>query len=183
MGGKPARPKSTQEGEAEGNDNSNARSSGKKSDSFAGAYLVYSTESGGVLTLYWSEQSVTGALAYFRPRKAVPEHKKTQNAGRLELIRGIASSKKKMYEGVIHFVKEAVLLDGDIKQFDNQHFDIWYYNGTIVNPLKVNEVLPSSKIKALAVLPHQNASFKGVKKIDVDQFVNTALREGAAWKH
>jgi hypothetical protein len=160
-----------------------APQSRKSSSKAAGAYLVYSTESGGVLTLVWSDDAVPNALAFFYPRKAVPAHKKTQNAGRLELMRGIASGKVKMLEGVVHFVKEAATFDGDVKQLDNAYFDMWYCQGTSVKQFRVGEFVAVSKVGALAVLPHQNASFKGVQKYDVNQFINTAIREGAAWKH
>ena len=156
------------------------KSSGGKS---SGAYLLFSTESGGVLSLQWSDSPVPNALAFFYPKKEVPHHKKTQNAGRLELIRGIASNKVKMLEGVVHFVKEAAILDGEIKQLDNAYFDMWYCQGTSVKPFRIGDYVSVSKIGALAVMPHQNVSFKGVQKIDVNQFVNTAIREGAAWKH
>jgi len=159
------------------------KSARKSTPKTAGAYLVYSTESGGVLSLQWSDSPIAGALAFFYPRKAVPQHKKTQNAGRLELMRGIASAKVKMLEGVVHFIKEAALLDGEVKQLENAYFDMWYCQGTSVKAFKIGDFVPVSKIGALAVMPHQNQSFKGVQKTDVGQFVNTAIREGAAWKH
>jgi len=155
----------------------------RKSSKASGAYLIYTSESGGMLYLQWSVTAVPGALAFFAPRKAVAEHKKTQNAGRLELIRGVIGDKKKMLEGTVHFVKEAALLDADIKLLDSQFFDVWYCQGTNVKSFKVGETVAVSKIGALAVMPHQSTTFKGVQKIDVNQFINTAIREGAAWKH
>ena len=98
----------------------------------SGAYLIFSTETGGLLTLQWSDTSIGGALAFFSPKKSVPEHKKTQNAGRMELIRGIASNKHKMLEGAILFVKEAITWDSDIKFLDDQYFELWYCQGTAV---------------------------------------------------
>jgi hypothetical protein len=157
------------------------RSSG--SSKASGAYLIYTTDSGGMLYLQWSDTSVSGALAFFAPRKAVPAHKKTQNAGRVELMRGIASAKVKMLEGAVHFVKEATAWDSELKLLDDQYFDMWYCQGTAVKNIKPGEGVSVSKIGALAVMPHGNVSFKGVQKIDVSNFVNTATREGAAWKH
>ena len=148
----------------------------------SGAYLVYSVESGGMLYLQWSDSTVSGALAFFSPRKTVPAHKKTQNAGRVELIRGIAANKHKMLEGVVVFVKEAAIWDSDVKSIDNQYFDIWYCQGGSVKGLSPGSTVGIGKTNALAVMPHGNTSFKGVQKIDVNNFVNTANREGAVWK-
>ena len=157
--------------------------SSSSSKTSSGAYLIFSTESGGLLYLQWSDEAVPNALVYFSPKKTVPQHKKTQNAGRLELMRGIASNKVKMLEGVVHFVKEAAVWDGEVKALDNQYFDMWYCQGNAVKALKVGDSVSVSKIGALAVMPHSNSSFNGIQKIDVGRFVNTATREGAAWKH
>lgn len=158
------------------------RAAEHKAGKASGGYLVFSPESTGVLTLHWADEKVPGALAYFAPSKPVPQHKKTQNAGRMELIRGIGSNKKKMYEGVTHFVKEAALFNGDLVQFDDSFFDMWYYDGSSVHAVNKGKPVPCSRIRALAVLPHQNASFDGVQKTDIIQFANTAAREGACWK-
>jgi len=160
-----------------------ATSSSSSSGTGSGAYLIYTPESGGMLYLQWSDFSVPDALAFFRPRKAVPEHKKKLNAGRLELIRGIASHKVKMFEGAVHFVKEAALLDADIVLLQDKHFEMWYCQGTAVKGFKVGDFVSVSKVGALAVMPHNNTSFKGVQKTDVHHFVNLATREGAAWSH
>jgi hypothetical protein len=146
------------------------------------AYLLLSSESGGCLTLQWSATPVRGAMASFKPQRAVAAHKLTQNAGRVELARNLGVTKTKLLEGVAAFVKEAVANDGVLTLHDASHVELWAISGTKVQPVARGKGCATAGLSAVACMPAQNTSFDGVKTLDIAQFVGTAIREGAAWK-
>jgi hypothetical protein len=156
--------------------------SSKKGATESGAYLIFTTDSGGVLTLHWSDVNIPGALAFFMPKKTVPEFKKTQNAGRLELIRNMGATKTKFLEGITHFIKEAAAYDADVKILSNDMYELWTCSGSSVAHIKKGDSFSTSKVSAVGCFPNGHVGFKGVKSIDQAQFVGTAIREGAVWK-
>lgn len=178
MGGSKSKPSTAS---TDGGDGKPGASASKSAPSVKRGYLIFTTDSGGVLTLHWSDSAVPGALLSFTPKKSVPEFKMTQNAGRLELMR-TNQNKTKFLEGVTHFIKEAGMFDSDVVLLTNDHFDLYYCNGNKVKQMKKGESVSTASIGALAAVPKHDDVFKGVQNIDVGKFVNTAQREGAAWK-
>ena len=148
-----------------------------------GAYLTFSSDSGGILYLNWSETPVKGALAMFSPNKTVAGFKFTQNGGRLELMRNLGVTKKKYLEAWIAFFKEGIQYDADIKILDPHNCDAWVIDsGNKVKKVSKNDVVNAKSIYGMAMMPRNNESFKGVNNMDPSNFVNTATREGAGWK-
>ena len=74
------------------------------------------------------------------------------------------------------------MFDSEVTLLTSDHFSLWYCQGTKVKQMKKGESVSTSKIDALAAMDKESTSFKGVQNFDVGKFVNTATREGAAWK-
>lgn len=135
--------------------------------------------------MHWEGSKGEGTLlAQFVARKPVPAHKKTINGGRMELSRGAAGSRIKLYEGVIAFVKEAVAFDGDLMVLDGELAEVWYLEGVEVKRANVGVAVKADKFTAVGVVNAQRGDllFKGIKSTDVGHFTGVAIREGAAWK-
>jgi hypothetical protein len=147
------------------------------------AYLIFSSESGGCLTLHWSTTAVPNAILTAKPSKPVPAHKLTQNAGRIELGRNFGVSQKKLFEAMALFIKETAVYDSTVKINSTDNAELWTLSdGTKVKPTSKGGSFATKGLDVVAVMPSGNVSFKGVKTIDASQFVGTATREGAFWK-
>jgi len=172
MGGKASKP---EEGAATGA-TTTASSGGK-----AKAYLVFTPESGGTLTLHWSTSAVSGAILTGTPSKPVPAHKLTTNAGRIELGRNFGVTKTKLLEAFASFIRELSAVDGSIKVVENDKCEFWTLAGTKVKAVGKGS-FDTKGLDAVACMPANNTSYKGVQTIEQSQFVGTATREGAFWK-
>jgi hypothetical protein len=164
-----------------------------------GCYLVYSSDSGGKLTLHYSRTRIPEAIGFWRPGfgpsvKKIPDFKFAQNAGRVELIKGIAgstSNRKKYFNGWCQFVKAAKAYDGVLYKWDNNggiEVDFWTYQNTNNSIVKVGEedvqatghCIDVSRVDAIGCVPKNSAFLLGVKTIDVGIFLRKANDLGAS---
>ena len=76
-------------------------------------YLTWTESSAGSLFAHWSETPVEGAVAKYKPRKAVPKFKITSNSGRAELARDIKKNPSRFYATICGFIKTATALFGE----------------------------------------------------------------------
>ena len=85
----------------EGGDNTNTtqeRKSNNKKQGPGAAYLVFTNESGGTLTVHISRTKVSNSIANYVPKKDFAGFKYTNNAGRQELGRKFGVEKKNFLE-------------------------------------------------------------------------------------
>jgi hypothetical protein len=153
------------------------------------ASLLYSTENNGELFIKWSETPLPGSLANFATAKKIPPFKLKKQ---LDILKNVAGSKKKFYEGLAAFFKEADMNDGifTVTDASEKGFgDVWVSVGGkkwgkeagVPRRIRLNESVDINTIEAVAILPHASAVYEGILKIDIGKFVNTAQREGSAW--
>jgi hypothetical protein len=164
-----------------------------------GCYLVYSSDSGGKLTLHYSRTRLPEAIGFWRPGfgpncKKIPDFKFVQNAGRVELIKGIAgstSNRKKYFNGWCQFVKAAKAYDGFVYKWENRggiEVDLWTYHNSNNSVERVGEhdvqapghFFDVSKIDAIGCVPKNSAFLVGVKTIDVGVFLRKANDLGSS---
>lgn len=143
-----------------------------------------------------SKDRVEGALAYFKPRKLIPEHK-FRGGGRKELIKQIRGPMiRRYYQGWTQFFKLA-------KDWENANFVILDDNTDVQvcthGPSTVVTKLMCSKdqrvelaagmqitwtfcntkvVDAVAVIPASSPTFE-VQRMDLELFINKGVREGA----
>jgi hypothetical protein len=151
-----------------------------------GCYLVFTPASGGALIAHWSETAVPDAWAFFYPRANVAGFKFKQNSGRVELIRGIAVGKIKVFNGWGQFFKLAYDNDGIVRvnARDDVMEDIWFLGpNQTVGAVTTGQWFEAKKMAVVGIIPHHNQSFVGVMKTDENRFIDTAKGAlGYAWK-
>ena len=158
-----------------------------------GCYLVFSSDSGGKLTLHYSRTRISDAIGFWRPgfgtsAKKIPEFKFTQNAGRVELIKGIAgstSNRKKYFNGWCQFIKAAKAYEGLVFKWENKggiEVDLWTYQNAHNSIVKIgeNDFFDVSKIDAIGCVPRNSAFLDGVKTLDVGVFLRKANDLGSS---
>ncbi|CDJ69621.1 Chromosome III, complete sequence, related [Eimeria necatrix] len=151
-----------------------------------GAYLVFDTASNGTLFIVWSVSPVEGAMAFFEPKKPVPDFKYKDKGGKSEIFRNLSQDKKNYYEGFCQFFKTAAEHKGLCRLLQ----------GLEAAPIKVEVAfLESSSNKvifldaaaavsaaaaaAVACTPKGDSSLH-VQTLAKDVFVRNARRGGAA---
>ncbi len=151
-----------------------------------GCYLVFTPASGGALIAHWSETAIPEAWAFFYPRANVAGFKFKQNSGRVELIRGIAVGKIKVFNGWGQFFKLAYDNDGVVRinSRDDAMEDVWFLGPSqTVGAVTPGEWFEAKKFAVVGIIPHHNQSFVGVIKTDENRFIDTAKAAlGYAWK-
>jgi len=161
---------------------------------------VYSSDSGGKLTLHYSRTRIPEAIGFWRPglspnAKTIPDFKFSQNAGRVELIKGIAGStanRKKYFNGWCQFIKAAKQYDGFVYKWKNKggiEVDLWTYQNSHNSIVKIGEdetqsppghSFDVSKVDAIGCVPRNSAFLVGVKTIDAGVFLRKANDLGAS---
>lgn len=157
-----------------------------------GCYLVYESDSGGRLMLYYSQGPVPdNAVGFWAPGRgqSIQGFKFKQNGGRQELIKGIAggdANKRKYFVGWCQFLKLAKAKDGSVIQFTPEQgisVDVYGY----VQKKCAPELLPLesgmvnvSEFDAIAVMPKHHEFLKGVKSITVNTFLEKGNLAGAS---
>lgn len=151
--------------------------------------LMFHTESNGELFMKWSDTPLPGSLAIFTTTKKIPPFKFKKQ---IDLLNNIGGNRKKFMTGLASFFKEADAYDGVFQILDDSEVgfgDVWVSVGGkkwgkeagVPRKLKLGERVDINSIEALVILPHASAVFNGILKIDIGRFVNTGIREGAAW--
>jgi len=148
------------------------------------AYLVFSTENAGMLSIHWSDKPVDGALAAFVPKVPVSRFKFTTNGGRAELIRDCGGVKvRRFYEGFAMFLKAARSFDARFTHILNlPKLQVAIYfndeNQAVSKiPLGPNFVT-FENIKAAAVIPMLDPSLN-VRTMQTRMFQQVAEKVGA----
>mmetsp|Transcript_19597 Transcript_19597/g.32409 ORF Transcript_19597/g.32409 Transcript_19597/m.32409 type:complete len:181 (-) Transcript_19597:205-747(-) len=156
-----------------------------------GCYLSYLSDSGGKLELQYSRTPVDKAVGFWTAGhgKKIQGFKFNQNAGRQELIKGIAggdSNKKKYHSGVCQFVKEAkkfkgwVLMHHPIAQGIDVDVYVYRRDGSRMAKLDFSGATlhDVSDIDAVTCVPRDSDVYKGVKNIDIGTFLNKGTQKG-----
>ena len=169
---------------------SNAKPVAKAEENPPGCYLVYYSDSGGRLTLHYSKEAVANAIGFWHAGngKTIQGFKFRQNAGRVELIKGIAggdANKRKFFSGWCQFVKAAVVFSGSIRKFPNNgglEVDLYAHcvDGSVLK-LDIDDASADvTKLDAIACVPKHKSAFQGINTLDLNRFVNSANIAGAA---
>jgi Immune Mapped Protein 2 (IMP2) N-terminal domain len=157
-----------------------------------GCYLVYENSSGGRLTLQYSRGSVpSNAVGFWCPgaEASIQDFKFTQNAGRSDLIKGIAggdANRRKYFSGWCQFLKQAVAKNGLVIQFVAQQgvaVDVYGYlkseQRPMLLPLEAG-LVDVAIYDAVAVMPKNHEFLKGVKSIVISNFLELGNLAGAS---
>lgn len=141
----------------------------------SGCYLTFDPASGGVMHATWSHDPVEGAWAFAEPRKKVPGFKFKQNGGRVELVRNCgAVGKKNMFNGWAQFFKLAYDYDSEVV-VQGREVDLWFSSlDRTVHSIEPGTPVLASDINIIAVMPHDSATFQGVKIMPDNQFQDFA---------
>ena len=160
-----------------------------------GCYLCFESNSGGRLTLLYTKSEIPqNAVGFFCPGQghSIQGFKFKQNGGRVEVIKGIAGgdqNRRKYYSGWCQFIKTAKAMNGFCIKFPNpkQGVEVTLYffrEKTSDHPLvevNLDEGLTNiSQFDAVAVLPKHNSTFRGIKRIQLNTFLEMANIQGAA---
>ena len=157
-----------------------------------GCYLVYEAHSGGRLLLHYSEGTVPDNAVGFwcpGPHHTIPPFKFKQNAGRAELIKGIAggdANRRKYFSGWCQFLKLAVSKGGLVIQFRAEQgvaVDVYGYNAEKQQPLLLElelGLVDMSHCNAVAVMPRGHEFMKGVKTMASQTFLEKGNLAGAS---
>ena len=157
-----------------------------------GCYLVYEAHSGGRLLLHYSEGTVPDNAVGFwcpGPQHTIPAFKFKQNAGRAELIKGIAggdANRRKYFSGWCQFLKLAVSKGGLVIQFRAEQgvaVDVYGYNAEKQQPSLLElelGLVDMSHCNAVAVMPRGHEFMKGVKTMASQTFLEKGNLAGAS---
>lgn len=172
-----------------------------------GCYMVYESSSSGRLMLYYSKGPVPdNAVGFWCPgnddaKQKIQGFKFKQNAGRSELIKGIAggdANRRKYYSGWCQFIKMAVAKQGYVIQFtptsqpsDDTRptpigvpVDIYGYLADIQQPVLLSDLTSQlvdvSRFDGIACMPKNHEFLKGVKSITVQHFLELGNIAGAS---
>ncbi|GBG32749.1 Hypothetical Protein FCC1311_089742 [Hondaea fermentalgiana] len=150
----------------------------------AGCYLIFETNSNGVLYAQWSSDgsAPANAWAYFRPQKKVPAYKYTQNKGRMDILK-ISGDKKKIYDGVAQFIKDAVTYRATFVPLDHSEIKFDMYGLTYeltVFPFNLGQEYSTNRLEAVAVVPHSSLAYEGITKTSRGYFLSTGNKAGVS---
>ncbi|CBZ56439.1 conserved hypothetical protein [Neospora caninum Liverpool] len=149
----------------------------------SGGYLVFDPVSNGTLFLIWSNREVANAMAFFYPKKPVPDFK-FKNGGRQEIFRNLLSDKKNYYEGWCHFFKAAAEFNGECRLLAGAdtaplRVTVAFLFGTTVKKLAQAQPLPTSGVVAIGCVPQAQTTFD-VRTMHRDLFLGNSRQSGAA---
>ena len=153
-------------------------------------YLVWSESSQGSLFTHWSETPVEGAVAKFKPRKAVPTFKISANGGRAELSRDCKKNPARFYSTICGFIKQARTFLGPftfLAQGRASHVDLPFRAAIYLSSeaLAIVKVQPGDEVESLAdvlavgVVPENATAFDGVLTMQTELFQHHAAKLGA----
>jgi hypothetical protein len=158
-----------------------------------GCYLVYESDSGGKLMLFYSTGELPDNAVGFwcaMPPKTIQGFKFKQAGGRSELIKGIAggdANRRKYFVGWCQFVKLAKAMNGKVIKFPNAdqgvEVDVYGYRSAEQQPqiLQLDEGLVDvSELDAVAVIPKHNPKFQGIKSLQMSTFLEWGNVIGAS---
>lgn len=158
-------------------------------------YLLYSPAHKGSLFMRWSKRNLEQeALMKFSPPnpEKIPKYKYRIRSGlipskRDEIVRNIQGSygKRKMFQGVNTFLKEAVKYDADLQIFgSNVNFTVYLYDEATAQIDTLSEDLPFRSIKDrydAVVVANKNVDlFKGITTCARSYFLSIGRKKGAA---
>ena len=157
-----------------------------------GCYLVYEAHSGGKLLLHYSEGTVPDNAVGFwcpGPQQNIQPFKFKQNAGRSELIQGIAggdANRRKYFSGWCQFLKLALAKHGLVIQFKAEQgvpVDVYGYKRDKQQPVLLDlecGLVDVSPYDAVAVMPRGHEFMKGVKTMASQTFLEMGNLAGAS---
>jgi hypothetical protein len=156
----------------------------------SGCYLIYENDSGGKLTLQYSQGEVpANAVGFWCPGegKKIQGFKFKQHGGRSELIKGIAggdANRRKYFVGWCQFIKLAKAMNGSIIKFPNAEqgveVDIYGFKNDQPFFLDLDEGLVDiTEFNAVAVVPKHNVNFQGIKSLVMSNFLDRGNIAGA----
>jgi len=154
-----------------------------ESDDKLCAYLLFSSQNHGEMTIIWSKTTVEGALAYGKPTVPVPAWKVSR--GKSELVSNIQSDKKAYYRGWAMFFKQliqvkAVMVDlGTVGENAPIPTSLWLHYS---EDDRVQKVLPNTPcnmegIDAVAVV-HRDNNDLDCHHMDINLFVPKGAKAG-----
>lgn len=158
-----------------------------------GCYLLFATDSGGKLSLYYSKGDVPkDAVGFWMPGegKKIQGFKFKQHGGRSDLIKGIAggdSNRKKYFVGWCQFIKLARQMNGKVIKFPNAdqgvEVDVYAYSQKDKQPVYLDldkGLIDVADFDALAVTPKHNVNFQGIHTMIMNNFLERGNIAGAA---
>jgi hypothetical protein len=146
-----------------------------------GCYLTYDPASLGSLFLNWKHAPVENALAFFRPKKAVPKFKYTTHGGKEELLRECSQTHiERYYIGITQYVKICKDFHADLVVLtENIKFYLCEDNTAHVIRCKPHTPYPLEKIVAVACFDKEK-TYLNVHVMEKFQFLEHGRSLGAA---
>mmetsp|Transcript_20071 Transcript_20071/g.49296 ORF Transcript_20071/g.49296 Transcript_20071/m.49296 type:complete len:173 (+) Transcript_20071:137-655(+) len=158
-----------------------------------GCYLTFDSLSGGRLVLYYSQGKIPlNAIGFWcaGPGKAIQGFKFKQSQGQVELIKGIAGgdqNRRKYFSGWCQFIKQAKAMDGYVIKFPNPdqgvEVDVIGYKKVSEQPIELDldeGLIEVADFDAVSVVPKNNATFRGIKSIGENKFLDMGNLAGGA---
>jgi hypothetical protein len=145
----------------------------------AGCYLTFDERNAGTLYLNWSNTVIPQALAFLKPKDAVPKWKFTSNGGRSELIRGcnLGVGIKKHFEGWANFVKLAISMKAELTVFSDTVAIFLSMSNKPLVKVQVDKMLDVSDYSGVGCVGPMNDHF-GEFLMDTITFVTKANQVG-----
>ncbi|KAL8430543.1 hypothetical protein Efla_000488 [Eimeria flavescens] len=149
-----------------------------------GGYLTFDGASNGTLFIVWSVSPVEGALAFFEPKKTVPDFKFKDNGGKSEIIRNLMEDKSKYYNGWCQFFKTAAECHGVCRLLPGAEsaplkVEVAFLDGSRVLRLHPGSELSARNMTAVGCIPKGDNAFE-VQTLAKDVFLRQARKGGAA---
>ena len=161
-----------------------------------GCYLTFEPDSGGRLMLFYSKGEIPkNAVGFWcpGPGKEIQGFKYKQNGGKSELIKGIAGgdqNRRKYYSGWCQFIKLAKAMNGYVIKFplhnhQGVEVDVVAYDSKTNQPYELDlddGLVEVGNFDAIAVIPKHNTTFRGMKSIVINNFLELGNIAGASSK-
>jgi hypothetical protein len=146
-------------------------------------WLVESEANQGTLVEHWTNIAPERSVAMFVTERDVPKHKLTTNCGRKEVVRSanLGIHKKKYFNGICQFVKEAGNRDGAF-QLISEHVILHLHmvDSSIVT-VSAGQVVTLSNVDALGVDSIANSrKFAGIATMPKNMFFDKVQASGVA---
>ena len=158
-----------------------------------GCYLTYEPNSGGRMVLLYSQGKIPlNAIGFWcpGPGQSIQGFKFKKDAGRVELIKGIAggdTNRRKYFSGWCQFIKLAQAKQAYVIKFPNAQKGVEVdLIGFIKREERIVELnlddglVEVAAFDAIACVPKYNTTFRGLKSIGLTNFVEKGNIAGAA---
>jgi Immune Mapped Protein 2 (IMP2) N-terminal domain len=160
-----------------------------------GCYMTFEPSSGGRLMILYSRGEIPmNSIGFWcaGPGRTIQDFKFKQAGGWSELIKGIAGgdqNRRKYYSGWCQFIKMAKAMNGYVIKFPNciqgVEVDVVAYHSATSQPYELDldeGLVEVGDFDAISVIPKHNTTFRGIKSINLNNFLELGNLAGASTK-